>query len=183
MRPRALLCLCLCALALAGPAPAAAAQEALRESAVKAAFLFKFTSFVEWPPGAFQRPDQPLVIGVLGDSDVAQDLERIAEGRVVDGHPIAVRHVASAPSAADVHVLYIASQRPARLRAALEAVAGPVLVVTEQPGALQAGSVINFSREQGHVRFSASLTSAQARHLKLSSRLLSVAAHVEGHTP
>jgi hypothetical protein len=171
--------LALAALAAVGPAVAQAAPAA-RESAVKAAFLYKFAAFVEWPAGTFQRPDQPLVIGVWDDEEVAADLEQLLGGRAAEFRPVAVRRVRDAASAAGVHVLFLGPRRDNRLRDALEAVHGPVLMVTDQPGALRLGSVINFSAEAGRVRFSASLASAEARNIKLSARLLAVAQDIEG---
>jgi hypothetical protein len=157
----------------------AGAQPATRESAVKAAFLYKFSAFVDWPAGTFGRPDQPLVIGVSGDEDVAADLEQLVASRS-EQRPVAVRRISQEAPVEGMHIVFLASRREGRLREAIEAVKGPALVVTEQPGALQLGSVLNFSSEGGRVRFSASLTSAEARGVKLSSRLLAVAQSVEG---
>jgi hypothetical protein len=184
MRSRLFLCLLLCAAAAAlllpGTAARAQALPGVSENAVKAAFLLKFGSFVEWPAGTFARADQPLVIGISGDDAIAAELERLATGRSVDGHPLAVKRLAEGAPAAGVHILYLAARRDSRLQDALEAAAGPVLTVTSQPGALALGSVLNFMAHEGRVRFAASLTSAEARNLKLSARLLAVAQAVEG---
>lgn len=150
------------------------------ESSVKAAFLYKFGPFVDWPSRTFTRPDQPLVIGVSADEGVTADLERLTSGRTVRGRPIAVQRIGEGGPFGGVHILYLGSRREPRLREIIAAVSGPVLVVTDQPGALQLGSVINFVNEGGRVRFSASLASAEARDLKLSARLLAVAQTVEG---
>jgi hypothetical protein len=158
--------------ASAQPAPVA------RASAVKAAFLYKFAAFVEWPRGTL-APQQPLVIGVSGDEDVASDLEQLAASRAED-RPVVVRRVAEGAPVQGVHILFLASRREGRLQEAIDAVKGAVLIVTEQPGALQLGSVLNFSFEAGRVRFGASLPAAEARGLKLSARLLAVAQAVEG---
>lgn len=171
-------------VALCGFLPAARGQPvgtAARDSAVKAAFLYQFGSFVEWPPGTFQGPADPLVIGVLGDEPVRQDLEQLAAGRTVEGRPVRVRALGESDSPAGVHVLYVGKVRPSRRRELLAA-ARPVLVVTQQEGALQAGSVINFTAEGARVRFAVSLASAEARGLRLSARLLAVAQSVEGKT-
>ena len=162
-------------------AAAAHAQgSAMSESAVKAAFLFKFPAFVEWPAGTFQRPDQPLVIGVMGDDDVATDLEQIAAGRSVVVCLVVVRRLPEIGSVSGVHILFVAHRRDARLKEITDAVTGPVLVVTEQPLGLRLGGVLNFVVDGGRVRFAASIPTADARHLQLSSRLLAVAQNVEG---
>jgi hypothetical protein len=187
MRIRFLLRLVLCMACWLGPllggASAGLAQvPGATESAVKAAFLFKFAAFAEWPPGTFQRPDQPLVIAVSGDDEVAGDLEQLASGRTIEGRPVSVRRAANGAAATGAHILFLAARRESRLREALESVAGPVLVVTEQPGALGWGSVINFMPDGGRVRFAASLASADARNVKLSARLLAVAQLIEGRS-
>lgn len=168
---------------LAGAAPAVHAQTApstLRESAVKAAFLFKFGSFVEWPAGTFGTSREPLVIGVLGDDAVADELESLTQGRSIEGRSVKVRRLKDVDPDSAVHILFAGSQRPARLRELLHGVPGPVLVVTEQEGALRYGSVLNFMAEGPRIRFTASLASAEARGLRLSARLLEVAQAVEG---
>jgi hypothetical protein len=165
------------------PAPAQAQPAtSARASAVKAAFLYNFAGFVEWPPGTFQRPDQPLVIGVAGDDEVAADLEQLTAGRTVGERPLAVRRLAEGAPATGVQIYFVGRRRESQLRDAVEGAAGPVLVVTDQPGALRLGSVINFVSEGGRLRFAASLAAAEARNLKLSARLLAVAQDVEGRT-
>lgn len=158
------------------PAPAA------RESAIKAAFLYKFGSFVEWPAGTFARPEEPLVIGVAGDEAVAADLEQVIAGRTVEGRPVIARRIRDAQAATGVNILFIGGTRESRLRELLPPPPAPVLVVTEQDGALRLGSSINFSAEGGRVRFAASPSSAEARGIRLSSRLLAVAQAVEGRS-
>ena len=180
LRPLGLLAaLWLAPLSLCGAAWAQAVP-VQRESAVKAAFLYKFGAFVDWPAGSFQRPDAPFVIGVAGDDAVAADLEQLVAGRSLDGRPVAARRVGSdAASLAGLHVLFI-GRRSERLRELLAAAVGPVLLVTDQESALRLGSVINFSSEGGRMRFSVSLSAAEARSLRLSARLLAVAQDVEG---
>lgn len=170
-------------LALAWPAGACAqALGAVRESALRAAFVYKFTGFVEWPPGAFARPDEPLVIGVAGDEELAAELEQAVAGRSADGRPLAVRRLREVEGAAGLHVLVLAPAREARVREAVQSTPGAVLVVTQQDGGLRLGGVLNLTAEGGRLRFSASLTAAEARSLRLSARLLALAQTVEGRS-
>ncbi|MES2280184.1 MAG: YfiR family protein [Pseudomonadota bacterium] len=162
-----------CGPSLADPYP-------LRESAVKAAFLFKFGSFVEWPRDVFPKPDTPMVIGVAGDDAVANDLESLIASRTAEGRPIVARRVNDLGRTGDIHILFVGNQRETRFREALLSLKGPILVVTDQDNGLRLGSVINFSPVDGRVRFSVSLAAAEARSLKLSARLLAVAQVVEG---
>jgi hypothetical protein len=174
-RVAVLLWLAWAGVAFGQPAPAP------RDSAVKAAFLYKFPGFVDWPAGTFARPDTPLVIGVAGNDAVATDLEQIVAGRPPDGRPVSVRRLREGEAAA-VHVLLVGAGREARVRETVAAVPGPVLVVTEQDNGLQFGSVLNFVVEDGRVRFAASQAAAEARGLRLSARLLAVAQSVDGRT-
>lgn len=165
---------------LLAPAHAQATLTAPRESAVKAAFLMKFGAFVDWPPQAFRRPDEPLVIGVLGDDAVHADLEQLTQGRSVNGRPLLALRLREPPAQGErVHVLFLATRNESRLRELLARTAGPVLVVTQAESGLVLGSALNFVLEQGRVRFEASPRAAEGRGLKLSSRLLAVARSVE----
>jgi hypothetical protein len=166
-------------LALQLGAPARAADPVASESAVKAAFLYKFASFVEWPPGAL-KPDAPLSIGVMGDDAVAGDLEQIVAGRTFEGRPIVVRRLREGDDAGAVHVLLVGTGRDSRMRDVVASTPGPVLLVGEQENGLQLGAVLNFVTDAGRVRFSASQAAAEARGLRLSARLLAVAQAVEG---
>lgn len=175
-------------LALAWPALLAVAAVAahgqalgtVRESAVKAAFLYKFGSFVEWPAGAFRSPSAPFVIGVYGDDAVASELEQITEGRTIEGHPVRVQRVRDRDDLAPLHILFAGGARTSRARELLAAAPGAVLTVADGAIGGDPGPVLFFTEDEGRVRFAASLTAATTRGLKLSSKLLSVAQKVEG---
>jgi hypothetical protein len=155
-----------------------------RESAVKAAFLIKFASFVDWPSSALPRPGEPLVIGVLGDDGLFADLEQLAQGQTVNGRPVHALRLRDLPAPDErVQILYIAAATEARLRDLVPRVAGPVLVVTQSEGALALGAALNFVLRRGRLRFEASPHAAAAHGLKLSSRLLAVASSVEDRSP
>jgi hypothetical protein len=172
----------LCAVLLAATACLAAAQVVglARESAVKAAFLYKFGSFVEWPAGTFRSPSAPFVIAVYGDEAVASDLEQLTEGRNVDGHPVRVKRIRYPDEVGTPQVLFAGGPREQRVREVLAAARGPVLTVSDGPVAERPGPVLFFVPEEGRVRFGASLTAAAARGLRLSAKLLAVAQQVEG---
>ncbi|HSW16134.1 MAG TPA: YfiR family protein [Ramlibacter sp.] len=152
----------------------------MSEAAVKAAFLLNFTNFVEWPANAFGAPGEPVVIAVIGDDEVYAELERLAIGRRAAGRPFALLRLREATAQGRVHLAYIGPRRDARLTETISASEGPVLVVTQAPGALEMGAVINFLTQDRRVRFEASVAEAQARGLRLSARLLGVAVAVDG---
>lgn len=178
---RLLFVLCA-ALLLAAPPPAQAqGLGVMRVSAVKAAFLYKFGSFVEWPAGAFRSPTDALVIGVFGDEAVASELEQITLGRRIENHPIVVRRVQDADDVPGLHMLFAGGTRDMRAREVLAAARGAVLTVADSASVGRAGAaVLAFTEDEGRVRFSASLTAATVRGLRLSARLLAVAQEVEG---
>jgi hypothetical protein len=154
----------LCVLLLAGMAGARAQPlGAARDSAVKAAYLYKFGSFVEWPPGTFRGPNDPFVIGVWGDDAVASELTQLAHGRDIEGHPVKVLRLREAEDAHGLQILYAGGARESRIRDVL-ATRGRCCT----------------TQEDGRVRFNASLPAAAARNLKLSAKLLAVALQVEG---
>jgi hypothetical protein len=168
-----------CAL-LAQPADCAAQAE----QHVKAAFLYKFAGYVEWPEASFPKPDSPIVIAVLGEEPVAAELEQAAAGRTVNDRRIAVRRVKAGESLAGAHILFVGKSESARLGQVLQsALPQSILTVTESDGALSQGSVINFLVADRRVRFEISLPSAERGRLKLSSRLLAVAAQVRTGAP
>jgi len=166
-------------LALLLAQPALAQTEARAEIQIKAAFLYKFGGFVEWPPTAFAQPDTPFTIGVLGADALAGELEEIASGRTVQGRRVAVRKLRRGEALGGLHVLFVGQSEGARLAEILQGVKGQaLLVVTESEGALAQGSMINFVAVEDKVRFDVALPQAERGQLKISSRLLSVARKV-----
>lgn len=167
----------IAALAIGPPHARGADEGADLERRVKAAFLYKFSGYVEWPAASFPRPDTPISIGVAGDRRLANDLARMVLGRTSWGRTVLVRQVESADAdARNLHILFIARSESGRLASWLDALRGaPVLIVTEGEGALDLGSMINLAASEGRIRFDVALGHAQACGLRLSSRLLGVA--------
>jgi len=148
-----------------------------REQEVKAAFLFKFPSFVEWPQGALR--DGPIVIGVAGADEVAAELQQIVPGRNVQGRPVVVHRLREGEPVAGLHMLFLGRGEAPRLREVVRAApAQPLLIVCEWEGALEQGAVVNFLSGDGRVRFEVALDAAERRSLRVSPRMLSVAQSV-----
>ena len=174
---RLVLLAAVTAIALTGVISGSVAQptSGASERSVKAAFLYKFTEYVDWPSTSATR-DGPFTIGVLGSGAFADELLRMTEDRTVDRRSIRVRRVSPSDAVDDLEVLFIAAEQRARLSELLSPVRGrPILTVTESEGALADGSIINFTVAGDRVRFEISLDAAQASQLKLNSRLLAVA--------
>jgi hypothetical protein len=149
------------------------------ERQVKAAYLYKFAGYVEWPEASFSRPEAPITIGVLGAEALAGDLAQLVAGRTANSRTITAKRLKPGDALSGVNILFVGKEETGRLTQ-LVALARPhaVLIVTESEGALTQGSVINFTLVDRRVRFEISLGSAEKSSLKLSSRLLAVAQQV-----
>ena len=151
------------------------AQQAT-EPAVKAAFLYKFVGYAEWPATAFASPEAPVVIAVTGNDEVAAELDRLVPGRSVNGRPVVVKRLREGESPRGSHVVFIgrgAANPGAIVRAAQQ---GGALVVTESN--LDLGGAINLIPVEDRIGFEVSLESAEKSGVKLSSRMLTVARRV-----
>ncbi len=163
-----------------GLSPLQPAQTAAYSAhAVKAAFLYRFAGYVEWPePSA---PDGPFVIAVVGAGAVAEELRRLLPGVRIQNREAQVREVSSPRDLAGVQVLYVGPDHPGRARSLVAAARSrPVLLVTDERGGLESGGVINFVPVNGRVRFEISLAAAERSQLRITSGLLSVALRIEG---
>jgi uncharacterized protein DUF4154 len=176
-----------CAALLAWAAAAASWQARAAEDPeslelrVKAAFLYKFAGYVEWPTKAFAGPETPVTIGVIGAEPIATELAQAVTGRTVNDRPVTVKRLKAGESLAGIHILFVGRAENARLdQLAQSARPRSILTVSESDGALARGSVINFVLSDGRVRFEIALDSAEKSGLKLSSRLLAVAQQVTG---
>jgi hypothetical protein len=157
--------------------------DTVTEQSIKAAYLYKFAAYVEWPEHVFASKSTPVTIGVYGADALAGELAEITAERTVQGRRIVTRLIrrdAVLDQLDGIHILFIARSGVSDLAAlAASASVHSVLVVTEDGEALGRGSVINFKPVDQRIRFDVSLASADKNHLKLSSRLLAVAEHVE----
>lgn len=149
------------------------------ENEIKAAFLYKFGSFVEWPAETFAGPDGSFVIGVMGADAVAAELERVTAGRTIQERGVTVRRVRRGDPLGRLHILFIGDTESARLTEIAAATRGrPVLLVTESENSISRGSMINFVEVDNKVRFDVAPAPAERDQLKISARLLSVARKV-----
>lgn len=158
--------------------PLAADEPTASEDEVKAAFVYRFGGFVEWPPGA-EPVGQPFVILVTGADGIARQLEALTAGRSMGGRPIEVRRLPRGQAVGSADVLFVGRNARSRLD---ELVAGvgdrPILVVTEIEGAIDAGSMIDLVLDGNRVRFDVAASTAERHGLKISSRVLAIARRV-----
>lgn len=173
----------LAAMALCLWARYAAADETAvgLEERVKAAFLYKFANYVEWPKDAFVQDDSPVVIGVAGDEPVADELAQAVAGRKLGNRRVEVLRLTRGAALDHVNILFIGrGMRAGGAELMQRARDLPVLTVTEAEDAQPPDSVINFVVVDDHVRFEISLDAAARHRLRLASALLAVAREVHG---
>lgn len=179
-RPRRRLLLTAAGAVLLLPA-AALAQPGTLERQVKAAYLYKFAGFVEWPDGSFARPDSALVIGVAGADALADQLEQTVAGRSAGGHPLQVRRLHKGEPLAGIHILFVGTVDKAQLQDWLASgQSQAVLTVSDSEEAHALGSMINFVIADDKLRFEVALKQAMAARIKISARMLSAAYRVQG---
>ena len=145
---------------------------------LKAAFVSKFPQFVAWPAAALAER-KSFDICVDGSGATVAALRELTAGEVLEGRPLAIRDDPSERSLSSCHVLYFAGQRPDRDLMA-RAVVLPILTVSDSPGFLDAGGIIQLNVIDRRVRFEVSLPAALRGKLTISSQLLRLAAAVRG---
>lgn len=156
-----------------GPAASPARAQAAQEHELKAAFLFHFTQFVEWPADAFPRSDTPFRICVVGGEDVAEFLAQLVAGERVKGRDLEVRGYGRARDARDCHILFLgADEDPRELRGMAEVDQGRVLSVGESAEFLEEGGLLRFRIYRGRIRLQVSDPARERSRLRISSKLL-----------
>lgn len=155
----------------------------LSEPEVKAAHIFKFKKYADWPPQSLP-PGAPIVIGVAGAEEVAKVLQRLALKRETTHQRVQVKQLQSGETLAGIHILFVGKDKSLELNEWLSRADGlPILLVTDMEQGMPPGSMINFVQENGRTRFDVSLTAAERSQVKLSAALLTVAREVYGGKP
>jgi hypothetical protein len=152
------------------------AQDGLSEYQVKAAYLFNFLKFVEYPNESFADPLAPIVIGVVGEDPFGNALPQVVIGKTVQGRDLVIRVYRAGEDLRGAHILFISASERKRLPMILSGLRGSsVLTVGDTAGFLEAGGMIQFLNENGRVRFAIDVDATGRARLKLSSKLLSLA--------
>jgi hypothetical protein len=160
-------------------APAAAAEpEITQEYQVKAAFLYNFTKFIEWPAAAFPDANSPIIVGVAGENPFGEELEKIVRDRKVNGRAIRIVAVTDGGITEPLHVVFIPAAAERGFARDIEALAGRgVLVVGETSRFLALGGTVQFT-DGDRVRFEISVAAAARGGLKVSAQLQKLAVAV-----
>ena len=163
----------------AAPLPADRPPRTAGEYELKAAFLFNFANFVNWPADAFARPDAPFVIGVVGADPFGPTLEQVLNGQRWNGRPIVIERFSRPQEIRAVHVLFISESEKQRWPE-VQAATGPasVLTVSDMRDFCALGGMIEFVPEHNKLGFNMNIGAASKARLTVSSKLLKLASVV-----
>jgi hypothetical protein len=173
------LCLMLFCLDLS----VARGQTVSHEYPLKAVFLFNFAQFTDWPTNAFEKPDSPLVIGVLGDDPFGALLDDAVRDEIVNGRKFVVERYRRVEDIKICHILFISQSETRRLDKIVATLKGkPVLTVSEIDNSAYNGVRVQFITENNKIRFRINMDSLKEANLTMSSKLLRVAEIIPAKT-
>ncbi len=174
-----ILVYCILAVALAAGAYPASGQVRPGEYEVKAAFLYNFLPFVEWPPSPGSAI-KPLRVCVLGEPSAGSAFDEL-NGQEVTGRKLETVHLASVNDLGGCAVLFIGSSEQRNMPRILKVLQGTsILSIGDTTGFARQGVIINFYLEQKKVRFEINAAAARKAGLTISSKLLKLAGSVYG---
>jgi hypothetical protein len=157
-------------------------QVVATEDQIKAAYMFNFAKFVEWPAEVFTAAAS-INFCALGRSAVADEMDSLVSGKSINGHAIKVRHLGRPDEIKDCHLVFLPSGAGKQEQKLFQAAKGlSVLLVSDAPGFARSGGMIGFITENGKVLFEVNPGSAEEAHLKISSKLLALARIVSSGT-
>lgn len=168
------------ATSLSGASPPPSPANA-SEYQIKAAFVYNFAKFVEWPGDTASSGGPALIIGVLGDDPFGQTLSDTVRGKTVNGRGLVVKRFPSLRELEPCQVLFLGSSVADHIPEILSRIQGTaVLTVGEGEQFALAGGMVGFMTEDNKVRFAINAQSAERAGLKISSKLLALARIVHG---
>jgi len=154
--------------------------QSISDTQVKAAFLYNFAKFVEWPADAFPDSGAPIVIGVVGTDPFGGTLDKTTSGKTANGRPVEVRRFKLGQDLRGCHILFVGvSDRKQMAAVMLNLNQASVLTVGDMDTFNQEGGIIQFLLEGDKVRFEINTRAATRAQLKISSKLLSLAKSVK----
>ena len=168
----AILIVALCVCTAGGRAPASSPSE----YEIKAAFLYNFANYIEWPTHVPADSGGTFVIGVYGDDPFQNTLDRAVSDKTINGRKIEIKHFRSSRDLKPCHILFISASEKGRTDRILNAVKDwHTLTVGETDGFARNGGIIGFFLEDKRVRFEINVKDARKAGLKVSSKLMKLA--------
>lgn len=165
----------LCGVCTAGSAPILG-QSTSAKYEVKAEYLYNFAKFVEWPANAFPSDNSPIIVCVFGKDPFSGDLETTVLGKTLGGRPFETRHTRRFEELHLCQMVFVSSGEARHIPKILTAVkSAPVLLVGDSRNFAEEGGEIGFVLQDGKVHFVVNVDAVERAHLKVSSKLLSLA--------
>ncbi len=150
------------------------------EYELKAAFLYNFINFVEWPSHSFPDEGFPIGIGILGQSPLGEILPK-ADLRPLKGRDVVIKKLKHGDDIRGCNILFIPSSEKDHLKEILDKTRKRnILTVSDMKGFSQMGGIITFIQMNNQIRFELNLEAAQEAGLAISSKLLNLAIIVSG---
>jgi uncharacterized protein DUF4154 len=171
--------------ALTLPPAVRAQDDPRREYELKAAFLFNFAKFIEWPPSSFVTPQSPFTICIWGQDPFGHVLDDQLQQKSIDERPFAVQRLKDEAAARRCQMVFVSSSESPHLADLVDVLRGlNVLLVGETNGFAASGGTIELTLEEKHVRFTINTDAAGRAGLKFSAKLLALAkiVHDEGRS-
>lgn len=144
---------------------------------LKTVFIYNFSKYIQWPP---ESSSGSFEIGIVGETPLLKELQKMAETRKVGNQQIEVKQYASVNDVENDHIVFVAMGSSAQLPDVIQkATNSPTLVITEKEGLVNQGSCINFSFADGKLIFEISRSNIESHALKVSSQLLTLGKQVQ----
>ncbi len=155
----------------------------LKEYDLKAAFLYNVAKYTDWPAETFAKPDDPIVIGVLGNDPFGEVLDRIVKDRVINGHPLVIRRASGVAELKGAHLVFISPSESAHIAEHCAAIEKFNALTIGDTGQSVAFTTVNFAFENDRIVFSVDLDRASSIGVNISSKLLQLAKEVVKRAP
>ena len=157
------------------------AQKSTREYQLKAAFLFNFTQFVEWPAHTFPSSQAPAVIGILGKDPFGNYLEEIIKGETIDKHALVIQHFETVEEVTNCQILFINVSDKTQLQSIIKKLKGKsMLTISEASGFSKLGGMIRLYTKDDKINIQINVDATKEENLTISSKLLKLAEIVKG---
>jgi len=173
-----LLCIFLCLLCLL---PSGLHAETMHDYKVKAAFVYKFILFTDWPPSVFDKAEDTIVLGIVGPNPFGHVFEQVTNKKV-KGKKFVIRYLSSDPSRAELcrcHVIFISRSLRNSTPQILHLVAGcPVLTISDIDGFMDMGGMIAFKTRHRRIRFMVNVGQARKEGITFRAQMLELAVEV-----
>ncbi len=152
-----------------------AQTKSINENQLKAAFIYNFTRFINWPPQSFTDAESPFIIGIFGEDRLSTHLNLLIKGEKLNNRPIIIKTYSSAQKIGACHILFISSQSASEIKNQLWYInRKSTLTVSDMPNFAKTGGIIGFYKVQNKLKLQINMYEVKHSELIFSSKLLSL---------